>query len=361
MVDRSIDSLASVNARQIDSDVPPAGGSATMPSVSIVVTVHNRTRYLAESLDSLLQQEYPGSVEVIVVDDGSDVPIGSNVRSEYPTVQFVRQAHRGLGAARQTGSLLASGEFVGFQDDDDRWCAGKLSKQVECLLAHPGLAAVASDVGHFVGDQPLDGRLYHATPLYQAAQAVRDASSGCWIYPQSALVEPILLAYPFFAQSLLIRRDALRQIGGWNESIRLYSECFDLFYRLTRSGDVGFLDEVTVEIRRGHSHMTKDGMRAERGESASLAKWAVSLTASDRRVVCPLLLRRFVRTGLRRLRRGDMRNAGAVALAAVQVLRCAPVACVQHMSERYSQRSRSRTGTPTSSLGDPGPSAWSPG
>ena len=87
------------------------------PLLSIVVPVHAASLLEASYVDwclrSLSGDRLP--VEVIAVDDGSPVPVGS-----YPGVRTVRRlANRGLGAARNLGLSLVSGGYVWFVDGDD--------------------------------------------------------------------------------------------------------------------------------------------------------------------------------------------------------------------------------------------------
>ena len=69
--------------------------------ISVVVNVYNQARFLAEALDSVLAQSHPAD-EIIVIDDGStDAP--QAIVDRYDGVQFIRQANKGLAAARNAG------------------------------------------------------------------------------------------------------------------------------------------------------------------------------------------------------------------------------------------------------------------
>lgn len=95
----------------------PGGG----PRLSVVVPVHNVVQYVAECLDSILEQSFR-DLEVVVVDDGSTDRSGEIVRQyaeRHANVRVVTTANQGLGAARNTGVRHARGELVAFADSDD--------------------------------------------------------------------------------------------------------------------------------------------------------------------------------------------------------------------------------------------------
>src|SRR3954453_20399077 len=100
------------------SPQPFLGQSST---ISCVVPVHNGERFLAETLESILRQSYPG-YEVIVVDDGSTdgtpALVGEYAEANANQVRYFRQENSGPAAARNAGIRLAGGDYIGFLDAD---------------------------------------------------------------------------------------------------------------------------------------------------------------------------------------------------------------------------------------------------
>lgn len=89
--------------------------------VSVIIPIYNVEDYLAECLDSVVEQDYR-NLEIIVVDDGS--PDGSHeIAASYarwdPRIRIIRQPNAGLGAARNTGIREVHGKFLTFVDSDD--------------------------------------------------------------------------------------------------------------------------------------------------------------------------------------------------------------------------------------------------
>ena len=102
--------------------------------VSVIIPVYNGERYLDQTLDSVLRQDYQ-PIEIIVVDDGSTDRTAEIVRS-YQTILYIYQNNQGPSAARNTGITAAQGEFVAFLDADDMWTPQKLRLQVAYLTQH---------------------------------------------------------------------------------------------------------------------------------------------------------------------------------------------------------------------------------
>lgn len=114
-----------------------------MSTVSIVIPSFNGGEKLNATLGALLQSDTTAldAVEIIIVDDGSPIPVESTLPAFHITPLFslvcVRQPNRGPAAARNTGFNRASGDMVLFLDDDIL-CPPQLIRQhVNAHAAHP--------------------------------------------------------------------------------------------------------------------------------------------------------------------------------------------------------------------------------
>lgn len=91
------------------------------PILSVIVPVYNVEHYVAETLDSVLNQTLR-ELEIIVVDDGSTDSSGEIV-NEYATkdsrIRVITKSNAGLGSARNTGIAVAKGKYLTFLDSDD--------------------------------------------------------------------------------------------------------------------------------------------------------------------------------------------------------------------------------------------------
>jgi glycosyltransferase involved in cell wall biosynthesis len=114
------------------------------PLISVVITTKNRNTLLPRAVRSVLEQTWP-SLELIVVDDGSDIP--AVLPRDDPRARIIRHdVSKGLCEARNAGFRAAKGEFFCMLDDDDWYLPDKLEKQVLYLLEHPEIDLVFSRV-----------------------------------------------------------------------------------------------------------------------------------------------------------------------------------------------------------------------
>jgi glycosyltransferase involved in cell wall biosynthesis len=103
---------------------------AEQPTISVVIPLYNKGRYIARALNSVLSQTLQ-DFEIIVVDDGS-TDDGATIVREFgdPRIRLIRQENQGVSAARNRGINESHAELVAFLDSDDEW----LPKHLEVLF-----------------------------------------------------------------------------------------------------------------------------------------------------------------------------------------------------------------------------------
>lgn len=102
-----------------------------VPLVSVAICLHESSRYIDDTLESVLAQTFE-DFEIVLVDDGSTDGCAQRIERQYrdSRITIVRQRHQGLGVARQESIAHARGEYVAFLDHDDLWLPAKLERQV---------------------------------------------------------------------------------------------------------------------------------------------------------------------------------------------------------------------------------------
>jgi len=184
------------------------------PVISVVIPCYNQGRFLGEAIESVLGQTYP-HVEVVIVDDGStdDTPV---VAGRYDDrLIYVRKVNAGVNAARNTGILRATGEFVLFLDADDFLRSDALERHMAVALAAP------TGVVFYGGWQEVGEQGQFISEL-----SAPDLSPD----PFQALVQQNLPVHCF-----TVRRDAFAEVGLFNTRLKRNEE-YDLWLRLAAAG-----------------------------------------------------------------------------------------------------------------------------
>ncbi len=107
-----------------------------MPKVSIIIPCYNYGQYLDEAVQSVLAQTYQ-DFEIIIVNDGSTDELTNKLLATYnkPKTTVLSQTNKGLGAARNSGIKVSSGEYIVCLDADDSLHSDFLNKTIPILDA----------------------------------------------------------------------------------------------------------------------------------------------------------------------------------------------------------------------------------
>jgi glycosyltransferase involved in cell wall biosynthesis len=122
------------------------------PAISVIVPAYNAEPYIADAIDTVLEQGRPVS-EVIVVDDGSSDDTAAVAESFEDPVTCLRREHAGLAATFNAGIDHARGDLIGAIDADDLWVPNKLALQLAALDEDPGLDLVFGQVEEFISPE----------------------------------------------------------------------------------------------------------------------------------------------------------------------------------------------------------------
>jgi GT2 family glycosyltransferase len=210
-----------------------------VPDVSVSIVNTNNRELLLACLESLRDQE----VEIVVLDNASEDGSVDAMRSAFPDVRVIAQEFRaGFAANHNTVIRATKGRYVYVLNEDttsDDWGFERL---VAHLDAHPRVAALGPRL-----EYP-DGRLQHSawrfpTPLVAALGVVSLGKVGVR-QSGGSTVRPVDWV---MGAAILLRREALAEVGLFDEEFFLYSEEVDLCLRLRRAEwTVEYFPEVTV-------------------------------------------------------------------------------------------------------------------
>ncbi|OKH21126.1 glycosyltransferase family 2 protein [Chroogloeocystis siderophila] len=135
-----------------------------MKKVSVIIPVYNVEQYVADTINSVLQQSYT-NFELIIIDDGSpdkSREICQNFND--PRIKIICQKNRGVAAARNTGIRHSQGEYLAFLDADDLWLPQKLEKHIEHLENSPNVG-VSFSRSAFIDEEGKPLKLYQMSKL----------------------------------------------------------------------------------------------------------------------------------------------------------------------------------------------------
>jgi len=253
--------------------------------VSVVIPTFNRASCVALAVQSALAQTLP-PLEVIVIDDGSTDDTVDCLSPFGDRIRIVSQPNSGVSAARNTGILLARGEWVAFLDSDDEWTPDKLERQVGSISADPALVAHVTNATIVLPDGG-------ETSLF-ALRRRPDLGTATTV-----LARPLsdVLEAQFFTPALVGRRSSLLAAGLFDTRMSLYEDR-DLMVRLALEGPWGVDAKIAVRVLRRagandvlsnqHADDPEQGLR--NGVATYLKLLADSrLDASERRLVRRLL------------------------------------------------------------------------
>lgn len=140
IVVRSAGNLAAAVERALSSvkDCDIIAGKEAKPDVSVVMRIYNSSEHVAEALGSIVNQDYEGTIELIVV--YSRATSDDSLRAMMPgikgllgrggTVRVLVRGHNGTFRAYQEGLVAAKGRYIADLDSDNFYYRNKLSRQI---------------------------------------------------------------------------------------------------------------------------------------------------------------------------------------------------------------------------------------
>jgi glycosyltransferase involved in cell wall biosynthesis len=216
--------------------------------VSVIIRTYNRAYIVAEAIESALNQTY-GDFEVLVVDDGSTDSTPEVVqRFQDPRIRYIRhEKNRGVGAACNTGVAEAHGELIAFLDSDDLWKPEKLERQVGCMVRHPEVDAVFSDI-EIIDDTTTIPSLITLMRSFSKLLA-KDRKQQEYVFSARQLYLCLLEEVPIKPTVLLVKREIFTKVGLFDLTA-LGCEDWEFLLRLAYVACFGYVDAPLAIQRR---------------------------------------------------------------------------------------------------------------
>ncbi len=216
------------------------------PTISVIMPVYKVERYVAQSIQSVIDQSLT-DWELIVIDDAS--PDGSaDVIAKFSDqrIRYIRhEKNKGNAEARNTGILAARGNYIALLDSDDVALPNRLDEQLKHLEKNP-------DVG-------LVGTWAELIDESGKKIGLRDCP-----YPDSLLRPMLIFRNIFITSSLMMRRDALPP-GLFKTML---AEDYDFISRLADNWQIAYIPNYLMQYR-----INSQGLMGTRWQQIKIDAW----------------------------------------------------------------------------------------
>lgn len=228
-----------------------SGHERELPTVSVIVPVYNDLERLRLCLERLADQDYSGSLDVIVVDNASTMDLAAALPPRDPRFRLIREERKGSYAARNAGLAIAESDIVAFTDADCRPHPDWISTAVARLTATDSPDAIGGTINLVFRD---GGSPKTGPELYEAAHD----------FDQRSYIEQNCFAA---TANLVVSRSALDLVGRFDDRLKSGGDD-DWGHRLHAvGGTLHFSGETIVDhpSRPTWADLTTKSVRVARG------------------------------------------------------------------------------------------------
>lgn len=262
--------------------------------ISVIMSVFNGERYLRESVRSILDQSFK-NFEFIIVNDGSIDKSGeilSDLAAGDSRIKIITNVTNiGLTKSLNKAINIAGGEYIARQDSDDISLLQRLEKQVVFLEGHPEIKILGT-CGYAVNN---DRKILRKENLPLSSKKIKKS---------------VIKRNPFIHTSVMIKKEIIDKIGGYNEDFKVIQD-YELWFRILRIAEGKNLPLFLVEKRYQPEMVSfkknKEQIKQEillkkemikRGDYSRLCYFYVFKSYFS--LWCPFFLKRFINKYLRR-------------------------------------------------------------
>lgn len=211
--------------------------SVAAPAVSVLINCYNGAQYLAQALESVVNQTWTDWELVFWDNQSTDDSAAIAASFDDPRIRYLRAPqHTKLGAARAQASRYLNGRWFAFLDCDDLWRRDKLEKQLALCDAE------AAGLGFVYGRTALRVEDRNASVI---DHPFRKYTQGL---PEGNIYRHLLRGNYISVPSLLVSRAAFEKVGGFAGKYPIMEDYY-LTLRIARRFNVRAVDGVVCEYR----------------------------------------------------------------------------------------------------------------
>lgn len=205
--------------------------------ISVITTAYNAEKYIKETIESILNQDY-SNLELIIVDDGSDDKTVGRIREfSDPRIRLIKKGRIGRGKALNTAVKESRGEYIAVQDADDISHPKRLSTEIRYLKKINNQGLIGSSQVEFYDDQVPEW----ATDIDDSVKdgLLTDCKDG------------LLYFNPVSHTSMMIPKKILKAVGSYDQTRKnLYD--WDLYLRVLAEGYGVYVVSLPLVGKRLH-------------------------------------------------------------------------------------------------------------
>jgi len=207
------------------------------PLVSVVMPVYNNEKYVAEAIESILNQDYT-NFEFIIIDDHSKDKsweiIQEYAKKDERIITIRNEQNLKIPKTRNKAYRQAKGKYIVIQDGDDVSMPNRITKQVKFMEKNPDYAVLGSDMLVIDGDSKEIGKRSYESDYKKIKKMITRIN-------------------PIPQPTVIIRKNIIDKIGYYNEE---YVRCsdYDLWIRAAKEYKISILNQYLVKYRRSDDH-----------------------------------------------------------------------------------------------------------
>lgn len=224
--------------------------------VSIIIVSYNVKDYLHSCLESIYQANFRHPFEIIVVDNASNDGSDHSISALFPNIIWIQNhKNKGFAAANNQGIRCAKGEFFWLLNPDTVVNPNSMDELATTLSDNPKMAACGSR--YLNPDGSLQTSCY---PFPTLSREFVRLSHLIWLFPTTSYqmknweTNEIHLVDNIQGASMMIKKEALQQVGFLDENFFMYTEEVDLNFRLKKDGwQIAWMPQSTIIHYGGQS------------------------------------------------------------------------------------------------------------
>lgn len=207
--------------------------------VTVLMPVYNGSKYIAEAINSVLEQTFT-DFELIIVNDGSTDGTVSVVQNfKDPRIKLISQQNGGVSSALNNGLKISKGKYIARFDADDVCYPTRLQKQYDFITANPEYILVGSDADYM-------------TESGEHIYTYRNVG-----HTNEEINQTIKMHCSFIHSSVMYPKELVTSIGGYEIKAHTFEDYF-LWTKLIKFGKICNLPEPLIKVRFNPSSVTID-------------------------------------------------------------------------------------------------------